>query len=244
MVLDLDVVADNYRCFSAALPDSRIYYAVKANPAPQILELLTQLGSCFDAASVAEIEMVLRAGADAARISYGNTIKKESDVARAHALGVDLFAFDSEPELEKIARQAPGARVFCRILTSGESADWPLSRKFGCEEDMAETLMLKAIELGLDPYGISFHVGSQQRDPGQWDTALGTAGRLFRRLAEKGLQLRMVNLGGGFPTRYMKEIPRPRPMARKSWSPCAVISATACRTPSSSPAAAWWAMPA
>ncbi|MFC4351272.1 type III PLP-dependent enzyme [Fodinicurvata halophila] len=207
MVLDLDVVADNYRCFSAALPDSRIYYAVKANPAPQILELLTQLGSCFDAASVAEIEMVLRAGADAARISYGNTIKKESDVARAHALGVDLFAFDSEPELEKIARQAPGARVFCRILTSGESADWPLSRKFGCEEDMAETLMLKAIELGLDPYGISFHVGSQQRDPGQWDTALGTAGRLFRRLAEKGLQLRMVNLGGGFPTRYMKEIP-------------------------------------
>jgi len=207
LVVDLDLVAENFRRFRDALPDARVFYAVKANPAPQILSLLAEQGSCFDTASVAEIEMALAAGAGPERISYGNTIKKESDIARAFALGVRLFAFDSQAELEKLARSAPGAQVFCRVLTSGEGAEWPLSRKFGCVPEMAEALMLQAAELGLDPYGLSFHVGSQQRDPAQWDAALATTAGVFRRLAAQGLQLRMVNLGGGFPTRYLKEVP-------------------------------------
>src|SRR6187401_3478203 len=94
LVVDLDVVRDNYNAFAKALPDTRVFYAVKANPAPEVLSLLAQLGSCFDTASVAEIEMVLAAGATADRISYGNTIKKERDVARAYALGVRLYAVD------------------------------------------------------------------------------------------------------------------------------------------------------
>src|SRR5215204_1722339 len=133
LVVDLDVVRENYQAFAKALPDSRVFYAVKANPAPELLSLLASLGSCFDTASVAEIEMVLAAGASPERISYGNTIKKERDVARAFALGVRLFAVDSKPEVEKIARAAPGSRVFCRILCDGAGAEWPLSRKFGCE---------------------------------------------------------------------------------------------------------------
>jgi len=108
LVVDLDVVRENYRGFSQALPDSRVFYAVKANPAPELLALLASLGSCFDTASLAEIEMVLAAGASAQRISFGNTIKKERDVARAYALGVRLFAVDSKAEVEKIARAAPG----------------------------------------------------------------------------------------------------------------------------------------
>src|SRR3954452_3267734 len=120
LVVDLDVVRDNYLAFARAMPDTRIFYAVKANPAPEILSLLAELGSSFDTASVPEIEMALAAGATPDRISYGNTIKKERDVARAHALGVDLFAVDSIEEVEKIARTAPGARVFCRILTDGK----------------------------------------------------------------------------------------------------------------------------
>src|SRR5208337_5683634 len=94
LVLDLDVVRDNYTAFAKALPDTRVFYAVKANPAPELLQLLVKLGSCFDTASVAEIEMVLAAGAAAERISFGNTIKKERDIARAHALGIQLFAVD------------------------------------------------------------------------------------------------------------------------------------------------------
>ncbi|WP_114392217.1 type III PLP-dependent enzyme [Oleisolibacter albus] len=207
LVIDLDVVADNYAKLAGALPDSKIFYAVKANPAPEILRLLVSLGSSFDTASVPEIQDCLAAGATPDRISFGNTIKKASDIARAHALGVRLYAFDSIEELEKIAEHAPGSRVFCRILTSGEGADWPLSRKFGCEPEMARDLLLKAAGMNVVPYGISFHVGSQQRDVGQWDLALATTAAIFRDLEEKGVVLRMVNMGGGFPTRYLRDVP-------------------------------------
>ena len=207
LVVDLDVVRRNFNAFARALPDSRIFYAVKANPAPEILHLLASLGSSFDAASVPEIEMVLAAGATADRISYGNTIKKERDIARAHVLGVSLFAVDCAEEVEKIARAAPGVRVFCRILTDGVGAEWPLSRKFGCVTAEAVDVLAHAESLGLVAHGVSFHVGSQQTDTGAWDRALADAAAVFRDAAERGMQLAMVNLGGGFPTRYLKDVP-------------------------------------
>jgi len=207
LVIDLDVVRDNFLTFRHALPDTSIYYAVKANPSPEVLRLLTELGSNFDCASVAEIEMVLDAGAAAHRISFGNTIKKERDIARAYEMGVSLFAVDSDAEVEKIARAAPGARVFCRILCDGAGAEWPLSRKFGCEPEMAIGVLEGAARLGLQPHGISFHVGSQQRNTEAWDGALATAASLFRELGERGINLKMVNLGGGFPTKYLRDIP-------------------------------------
>jgi ornithine decarboxylase len=110
LVVDLAVVAANYEAFRRTLPDSRLFYAVKANPDPRVLALLAAAGSCFDTASVAEIELVLAAGAAPHRISYGNTIKKERDIARALALGVRLFAIDCEAEAEKIARGARARR--------------------------------------------------------------------------------------------------------------------------------------
>jgi ornithine decarboxylase len=210
LVVDLDVVRDNYLAFAKALPDTRVFYAVKANPAPEVLSLLTQLGSCFDTASVAEIEMVLASGATPDRISFGNTIKKECDVARAHALGVGLFAVDCEAEVEKIARAAPGAKVFCRILCDCVGAEWPLSRKFGCDPKMAIDVLDRAKQLGLQPFGISFHVGSQQKNVKSWDRALASAASIFRACAERGIALAMVNLGGGFPTRYLKDVPTVR----------------------------------
>ncbi len=123
LVVDLDVVRENYLGFAGALPDTRVFYAVKANPAPEILALLAGLGACFDTASLTEIEQALAAGATPDRISFGNTIKKEKDIARACALGIRLFAVDSEAEVEKIARAAPGAKVFCRILCDGAGAE-------------------------------------------------------------------------------------------------------------------------
>ncbi|MDZ7599975.1 MAG: ornithine/lysine decarboxylase [Hoeflea sp.] len=207
LVMDLDVVRDNFLSFRKALPDSSIFYAVKANPAPEILRLLAGLGSSFDCASVAEIEMAMKAGATAARVSYGNTIKKERDIARAHALGVSMFAVDSHEEVEKVARAAPGARVFCRVLTDGEGAEWPLSRKFGCVPQMAVDVLVYAHQLGLVSHGVSFHVGSQMTRLDAWDSALGDARRVFDKLARQGIHLKMVNMGGGFPTRYLKDIP-------------------------------------
>ncbi|ESR27061.1 type III PLP-dependent enzyme [Lutibaculum baratangense] len=207
VVVDREVVRENYEAFARALPDTRIYYAVKANPAPEILELLAGLGSNFDTASVTEIRQVLAAGASPDRISYGNTIKKERDIATAFELGVDLFAVDAVEEVEKVARAAPGARVFCRVLTDGEGAEWPLSRKFGCTADMAITVLEHAHRLGLQARGVSFHVGSQQNDLGAWDKALELSAYVFQTLAERGIRLSMVNMGGGFPARYLKEIP-------------------------------------
>src|SRR5918912_351177 len=214
LVVDIDVVRDNYQKFARALPDTRVFYAVKANPAPEVLRLLARLGSCFDAASVAEIEMALAAGATAERISFGNTIKKERDVLRALELGVRLFAVDCEAEVEKISRAAEAAgveagevKVFCRILCDCAGAEWPLSKKFGCAPDMAIDVLEHAHRLRLEAYGVSFHVGSQQRDTGAWDRALGQASRVFRECAERGIHLSMVNLGGGFPTKYLKSVP-------------------------------------
>ena len=207
LVVDLDVVRDNYNAFARALPDTRVFYAVKANPEPQVLKLLADLGSCFDTASVVEIEQSLAAGASPDRISFGNTIKKEKDIARAYALGIRLFAVDCEAEVEKIARVAPGSKVFCRILSNGAGAEWPLSRKFGCAPEMAPRVLEHAYRLGLQAHGVSFHVGSQQRNPKMWDGALKDAAKIFRDLAERGIHLSMVNLGGGFPTKYLKDIP-------------------------------------
>ena len=207
LVVDLDIVHHNYLSLANSLIQSRIFYAVKANPAEAIIQRLTSLGSCFDTASTGEIDLCLNLGVHPSRISYGNTIKKERDIAYAYEKGIRLFAFDSEAELEKLGRVAPGAQVFCRILTSGGGAEWPLSRKFGCAPDMAHNLLLRARDLGLEPYGISFHVGSQQTDLGQWDVALAQVADLFARLEEDGLSLRMVNLGGGFPSRYRREVP-------------------------------------
>src|SRR4051812_33656718 len=144
LVLDLDVVRDNYLGFAKALPDTRVYYAVKANPQPEILSLLNRLGSCFDVASIGEAKLVLSIGATPDRISYGNTIKKEREIAAAHGLGITMFAADCDAEVEKIARAAPGARVICRIHCDGTGAEWPLSRKFGCEPEFAADLLEKA----------------------------------------------------------------------------------------------------
>ncbi|MGB0682465.1 MAG: type III PLP-dependent enzyme [Magnetovibrionaceae bacterium] len=207
LVVDLQQVEENYRTLRDGLPLADIYYAVKANPARPILNMLVGLGSHFDAASHAEVEMCLAAGAEPEKISFGNTVKKASDIKASFDAGVRVFAFDSAEELEKLSNNAPGAKVYCRILTSSAGADWPLSRKFGCELDMARDLMLKARDLGLDPYGISFHVGSQQLEPSAWDLAIARTAMVFSDLAAAGLDLRMVNLGGGYPARYNEDIP-------------------------------------
>lgn len=214
MVLDLEVVRDNYTAFARALPDTRVFYAVKANPAPEVLRLLAEMGSCFDTASVVEVEMALAAGATADRVSFGNTIKKERCIARALKLGVRLFAVDCQAEIEKIARAADAVgvesadvQVFCRILCDGAGAEWPLSRKFGCVPEMAVDVLEHAHRQGLTAYGVSFHVGSQQGNTGAWDEALASAAMIFEECAQRGISLSMVNLGGGFPTKYLKAVP-------------------------------------
>lgn len=207
LVVDLDRLEENHRALRAALPLARIYYAVKANPAAPVLKRLVTLGSSFDAASGEEIEACLAAGAQASDISYGHTIKKSDSIRCAYAAGIDLFAFDSAEELEKLAICAPASRVYCRLMVGQGGARWPLARKFGTTVAMARELMLRAGDLGLDPYGLSFHVGSQQTTTASFAAAIGKVGMLFTDLCRAGVNLRMFNLGGGFPVRYRHEVP-------------------------------------
>lgn len=205
LVVDLKTIERAYDELVTGFPYGNIYYAVKANPATEVLSLLKDKGSKFDIASIYELEKVLALGVKSEQISYGNTIKKSKDIRAFYEQGVRLYATDSEADLRNIAKAAPGSKVYVRILTEGSTtADWPLSRKFGCQSDMAMDLLVLARELGLIPYGVSFHVGSQQRDIGAWDAAIAKVKVIFERLKEEdGIVLKMINMGGGFPANYL-----------------------------------------
>ena len=207
LALDLSVVEHRYHELEQNFPLADIYYAVKANPCIEIIELLATLGSSFDIASTQELDKVLSCGVPAERISFGNTIKKRSAVEYFYQNGVRLFATDSEEDLKNISQFAPGSSVYIRVLTDGsEGADWPLSRKFGCNPEMAIELAVLARSLGLKPYGVSFHVGSQQRDIDVWDGAIAKVKVIFERLLiEHDIKLEMVNMGGGFPADYLQK---------------------------------------
>jgi ornithine decarboxylase len=207
LVLDRAVVRERYARLGAALPTASIYFAMKACPDPAVLGLLVGLGAAFDVASRSEIDLCLAAGAPPDRIAFGTTVKKQTDIAYAYQQGVRQFAFDSGAELAKLADAAPGSTVVCRFLADSDGADWPLSRKFGCEPRMAVDLLLQAREVGLDPAGVSFHVGSQQRQPARWDPALAVAAQIFEQVVAAGVELRLINLGGGFPARYSADTP-------------------------------------
>ena len=211
VVVDLDRVRAQHQRLADAMPFAEIFYAVKANPAPQVLAALAERGVSFDLASDGEMERCFSLGIAATRFSFGNTIKRETDIVRAYTQGVRLFAFDSEGELDKLARAAPGAAVFCRLAVPARGADWPLTRKFGCHAEWATDLLLRARRQGLKPVGVSFHVGSQQTEPEAWHAAIGTAHGVFRNCARNGLPLDLLNLGGGLPAQYRAAVP---PLAR------------------------------
>lgn len=207
VVVDLLTIRQQYHTLRDALPDALIYYAVKANPAVPVLKALSRLDIGFDLASTGEIDRCLALGIPVERFCFGNTIKRERDIGWAHSLGLDLFAFDSPAELDKLARATPGARVFCRLSIHGRGAEWPLTRKFGCPARMAGELLVRAKLLGLRPVGVSFHVGSQQTDPMQWAVAIGIAAGVFRDCSRQGIALELLNVGGGLPAHYRAPVP-------------------------------------
>ena len=208
LVVDLSRIKSKYEEMVQLFPTAKIHYAMKASPAVEVINLLASLGSNFDCASIYELDRVLDCGVTPDRISYGNTIKKAEHVKYAFEKGITLYATDSIADLQNIAKFAPGSKIFVRILVQGsETAEWPLSRKFGCHPDIALDLLVEAKKLGLIPYGVSFHVGSQQIDVAAWDDAIAKVKYLFDWMKnEEDIKLQMVNLGGGFPTNYISEV--------------------------------------
>lgn len=209
LVLDINAVETQYHALKAGLGRADIHFAVKANPAREIIERLVSLGSHFDAASRGEIELCLSLGAHPEHISFGNTVKRASDIAFAHHAGLTLFAADAEEELEKIAENAPGAQVYIRLIVEASGADWPLTRKFGTTRGKALHLLAMARDLGLDPVGFSFHVGSQTRKPEMWSSTLDQVAAIWTDAHDAGFALSLINIGGGFPAFYGEEIAHP-----------------------------------
>ena len=205
IVVNLNTIKRNFLTLKDSFPYAKIFYAIKANPGEPVLQMLAEMGSNFDIASRYELDMISKFVNDPSRFSYGNTIKKSSDIKYFYEKGVRIFATDSKDDLKNIAENAPGSKVYVRILVeNSNTADWPLSRKFGCHPDMAYNLLVQAKEQGLIPYGVSFHVGSQQRDIGAWNDAIAKVKYLFNSLEEEeNIKLQMIDMGGGFPATYV-----------------------------------------
>ncbi|MGB9614261.1 MAG: type III PLP-dependent enzyme [Fervidobacterium sp.] len=216
LVMDLNVIANNYRQLVENINNCKVYYAVKANSHIEIIKLLRDFGSHFDVASRGEIEKLLSLGVEPYRMSFGNTIKKIEDIKFAYDNGIKMFAVDAEMEIEKIALVAPGSDIYVRISTNGmeEDADWPLTRKFGTSVNHAIELVKYAKEKGLNPIGLSFHVGSQNYNPENWRTAIREASIVFEEAKQFGVQMKMINTGGGMPVKYVKDIPTIKNIAK------------------------------
>jgi ornithine decarboxylase len=151
--------------------------------------------------------MLQALGVDPAGVLYSNTIKPAHHIRETAAAGLWRFAFDSEGELNKIAANAPGSAVYVRVRVDDSSSVFPLSRKFGAEFHDARALLHIAKDLGLRPYGLTFHVGSQCTSTTSFVQAIASAGRLMRQLDGDGIELEMLDIGGGFPARYGDLVP-------------------------------------
>ncbi|MGQ4415634.1 type III PLP-dependent enzyme [Streptomyces sp. SAS_269] len=199
IVYDLVGIENQLDRLRAELPGVQVRFALKACPVDEVLRCLADRGAGFDAASPAEIRQALRTAVAADRVHYGNTVKSDADIAEAHRLGVRTFATDSIQDVLAIAEHAPGARVFCRLATSGDGALWGLNRKFGCSAGDAVRILITARASGLTPAGLSVHVGSQQMTGEAWQQALDLLAEVLVTLDGLGIAPDHVNLGGGLP---------------------------------------------
>ena len=207
LILDNAIVRDKARRFRAAMPRVRPHYAVKANPDRRVVKALMQEGCGFEIASTAELDLLLSLGAAAAEIFYSNPMKSRQAIACAASKGVEWFVVDSVDELRRVHELKADARIYLRVATPNIGSDWPLSGKFGAGAAETREIVATAAKLGADLAGVTFHVGSQCRNPENWRVGLEKARTLFDSMIKAGLKPRLLDIGGGFPVRHVKPIP-------------------------------------
>jgi ornithine decarboxylase len=207
LLTNLDVVVRRLEALTTVIPGLTPFYAMKCNPAEEILRTVAGWGASFEVASFGELRSLQAIGVDPADLLYSNPVKPPSHVSDAHKAGLWRFCVDAPGEVVKVAEYAPGAAVYVRLRVDDSGSVVPLSHKFGTSVDEAYQLMLLARERGLQPYGVTFHVGSQATRAAAWRSAIADAGELMRRLRADGIDLQMLDLGGGFPARYVDEVP-------------------------------------
>jgi ornithine decarboxylase len=206
LLLDKDVIREKVSTIGRHIKNARVFYAVKANPDIEILRFLNSFGIGFEIASEGELQILASIGVEPRRIITSNPVKTFKFLECATAYGVEYFAYDSRVEVDKLARHAPRSKVYVRLTVPNEGSEWPLSKKFGVELEEAAMLLSYAAERGLRPVGITFHVGSQCTNLYNWNAALGKARELWQAAENQGLALEMLNIGGGYPIRYTKNV--------------------------------------
>lgn len=207
LIIDTAIVREKLRRFRAAMPRVRPHYAVKANPDRRILKVLAQEGAGFEIASTAELDLLLPLGANVGEIFFSNPMRSRESDAYAASKGVRWFVVDSVDELRRMYAVDPAASLYLRIATPNIGSDWPLSGKFGAGAAEAREIIATAAKLGADLAGVTFHAGSQCRNPANWRVGIEKARSVFDAMAKAGLRPRMLDIGGGFPVRHVKPIP-------------------------------------
>ncbi|MBI5632739.1 MAG: type III PLP-dependent enzyme [Nitrospirae bacterium] len=206
LLMDKAKVRQKVHAIGKNIRNSEVYYAVKANPDIETLKLINSLGIGFEIASEGEMSVLESIGVTSDRMITSNPIKTFRFLRMAAESGVDYFSYDSEAEVQKMREYTPGANVYVRLTVPNEGSEWPLSKKFGVEVEEAEELLVLAKKKGLNPVGITFHVGSQCTNMYNWNSALDKAKDLWDRAEKAGIKLSLLNIGGGYPIRYTKDV--------------------------------------
>lgn len=207
LVIDLAMVRAKLDQFRRWLPGCGVHFAVKSNPSSELLAEIARNGAGFEVASIYELEDLADLGVDPAGVLFSNPVKPGGHIRRAHQMGTWRFAVDSVEEVAKVADNAPGASVIVRLRVDDSGSMFPLSRKYGVEMTVAERIMVEARRRGLDPYGITFHVGSQSAKLPVWREALHRCAAVMRMLENNGIRIRLIDIGGGFPVSYGEDVP-------------------------------------
>jgi ornithine decarboxylase len=206
LLVDGEKVKEKISLIGRHIRNSKVFYAVKANPDIRILKLLNEFSLRFEIASEGELEMLASIGVEPSRIISSNPVKSFKFLRFAASYGVNRFAFDSREEIDKLAGIVPHCDVYVRLSVPNEGSEWPLSKKFGVELDEALSLLCGAKDKGLNPVGVTFHVGSQCTNPYNWNIALDKARTLWKAAEQKGIHLGLLNIGGGYPINYTKNV--------------------------------------
>lgn len=207
LLLDRETLAQKARLIGKGIKNSKVFYAVKANPDIEVLRYLNELGLGFEIASEGELRILRELNIEPARIITSNPIKSLRFLREAVEYGINYYAFDSEVEIEKLSKYALGKKVYVRLSVPNEGSEWPLSKKFGVEIEEAVSLLVCAAQKGLEPVGITFHVGSQCSNIYNWHTAIDKARQVKELAFKQGIKIRMLNIGGGYPIEYTKRVP-------------------------------------
>lgn len=207
LLIDSNIIRSKARRFKTSMPRVHPHYAAKANPDPRVLKTLIEEGVGFEIASIAELDLLMSLGVPAAEIFYSNPMKSRAYIEYAAAKGVEWYVLDSIEELRKIVSIKPDAKLYLRIDTPNIGSDWPLAGKFGTHLVDVSEIIDEAVRLKADLAGVTFHVGSQCRNPQNWRVGIERAQTVFASMREAGLKPRLLNLGGGYPVRHVKPIP-------------------------------------